>query len=912
MTLLLTSQALVARRSAVQGPLQPLAASLAADLEPLLAREIYFPAQKALLSRQGGRCARDGTLLEFRPFEPHEHRCPRCGEVYRGEVHDRFWIYWYQLWLAERAVHGAALAALGAGERFSTLAEQILDGYALRYLMYPNIDNVLGPTRLFFSTYLESIWLLQICVAIDLLRDTRQALAGRVCDRVIQPSRAIIAEYDEGGSNRQVWNDVALLAAGLVLHDERAVENAVNGKSGIATHLGTGLLSDGTWFEGENYHLFAHRGLWYGVTMAEQADLALPAPLVARFQRGFATPFATALPDLTLPSRRDSQYAISLRQWRIAEHLELGAARTDEPELFGHLARLYEAGVPRRDTGRSTSSADVERNQEPTALTRADLSWRALLCARQTLPHLEPIAPRSALLGAQGVAVFRRNAATAYAMLDFGESGGGHGHPDRLNLLLADGETRWLDDYGTGSYVDPSLHWYRSTLAHNAPLVDGRSQARVTGALRAYDERGPAGWVVATADGIASGVTAERVLVVLPGYCIDSLSWSAERNVVLDLPIHADLELDGTVGELEPAEPRGGAGLEDGFEFIRDAGRQLVSAGTTVHARAVQGDRSLELWSRSDSASEWWRATAPGPPSRGERTFRFIRARGYAGQHVTVMTWCNAVADVAIGQIIRVLLRDGTVHTHRRADSGWVIELETAGGRSRIDLDGHVAGRASEMSAGQISRRPPAAITLVRGGRLVSIDLDAAHYRRTEQTWPDAGRPTARVTLRAMKDSLHLEVDVPNSDLTFVRAGAENPFDNEPADINGDGVQLYLRNAEVVSGWMLVPDPDSTLVRSRPIEGSRAPLPGAGARLEIPGAPLEVRAAWQARNHGYRMQIDVQPIPEMLDVVINEMPRGRVRRRGQMVMSGAGGEFAYLRGDRHEEERMIRLHVTDA
>ena len=34
----------------------------------------------------------------------------------------------------------------------------------------------------------------------------------------------------------------------------------------------------------------------------------------------------------------------------------------------------------------------------------------------------------------------------AYVALDYGHSGGGHGHPDRLNLLLVDGATRWLDD----------------------------------------------------------------------------------------------------------------------------------------------------------------------------------------------------------------------------------------------------------------------------------------------------------------------------------------------------------------------------------------------------------------------------------------------------------------------------------
>ena len=87
----------------------------------------------------------------------------------------------------------------------------------------------------------------------------------------------------------------------------------------------------------------------------------------------------------------------------------------------------------------------------------------------------------SLTIASQGYTVHRREGGRAYVALDWGESGGGHGHPDRLNLVVAHGASRWLDDMGTGSYVDPSLHWYRSTLAHNAPLVDGRSQARVNG-----------------------------------------------------------------------------------------------------------------------------------------------------------------------------------------------------------------------------------------------------------------------------------------------------------------------------------------------------------------------------------------------------------------------------------------------
>ena len=39
------------RIAVANGPLRPLADSLAAELEPLLHREIYFPREKALLSR---------------------------------------------------------------------------------------------------------------------------------------------------------------------------------------------------------------------------------------------------------------------------------------------------------------------------------------------------------------------------------------------------------------------------------------------------------------------------------------------------------------------------------------------------------------------------------------------------------------------------------------------------------------------------------------------------------------------------------------------------------------------------------------------------------------------------------------------------------------------------------------------
>jgi len=891
MNLLLDDASFAGRIAIANGSLRPLADSLAAELEPLLHREIYFPREKALLSRTGGRCPDDGELLTFDPFSPHEHRCPRCGRMFQGELHDRFWIYWYQLWLAERAVHASVLSAMRDDARLGELARTILAGYAQRYLTYPNADNVLGPTRLFFSTYLESIWLLQICVAADILLAREPRLIDTVRERIVEPSRALIAEYDEGASNRQVWNDAALLAAARLVGDDRAAERAVHGFSGLTYHLRNGLLIDGSWYEGENYHLFAHRGLWYSVVMAEQAGIPLDVADVDRFQLGFSTPFLTALPDLTLPSRRDSQYAISLRQWRIAEHCELGLSRRDDPALHAALSRLYADDIPHRDTGRATSSADVERNAPPSSLTRADLSWRALLSARAELPPLAGAEPESALLEGQGIAVVRRESARVYVALDYGHSGGGHGHPDRLNLLIADGETRWLDDYGTGSYTDRSLHWYRSTLAHNAPLVDGQSQASTDGSLIAYDERGDFGWVRAAAS-VARDVNITRTVVSTPHYAIDILDWRAPREITVDLPLHLDLEILRGASELFAQKLAGGNGIEDGFDFVRDTFVQHVEACETVAAAAKQINDRLRVWAECSSACDWWRAVAPGPPGRGERAFRVLRTKAAAGRHQIVWAWSDKVAAVLFGDALRVTLDDGSVHEHVAASDAWRIQLPHA---TSIELRG--ARSAPSAATDQKGRSGPGEPPIfLSTSAPTQLELGREHYRRSEASWEDAGRPSAVVELSRTSTGLEIDIRVPASERTFTPADAINRYDNEAPDINGDGVQLYLRSGESMSGWILVPEAASSSVRIRQIDGWRA--------------PRSIDARWSPAHSGYKLHITLPgPLPEALDIIVNEKPNGRQRRRGQLVLSGADGEFIYLRGDRHDKDRLIPIRT---
>ena len=917
--LLLTADQLTERRAIARGPLSALADSLAADLEPLLSRDIHFPTAKALLSRVGGRCETDGTDLEFDPRSPHAHRCPRCARMHTGEWHDRWWIYPYQLWLAERALHGATLFALRGDERHAVFSRSILLGYADRYLDYPNRDNVLGPSRVFFSTYLESLWLLSVTLAADLL-DTAgdSAIAGVVADRIVHPAVELIEEYDEGLSNRQVWNAAAIVAARRFLGDPARATATLGGLEGIVAST---VGDDGTWYEGDNYHQFAHRGLWYGVALGEAMAYEFDPELLGRFDAGFAAPFRTALPDFTYPARKDSRYAASLRQWRFAESCELGVGRgvADDGTLAWALSEMYADDIAAGDTGRARASGEAERHAAPVRLSRADLGWKALLFAAADV-SVEPTEPPGSItVASQGYTIHRRDGGSVYVALDWGESGGGHGHPDRLNLLFSHGAARWLDDLGTGSYVDPSLHWFRSTLAHNAPLVDGRSQLRVSGELLGEGSLQGIDFVSAAVIDLAPGVRVERTVVTAADYFIDEVRWWADREVRFELPIHFAGDAEGI--SFAPRTLDGGAGDEDGFAFVSASESATVAAGTPVLLRAVRHGHAPRALVWVDQASTFFRATGPGQPATDTRRFYVVRCEGRRGVIRTLWPLKSSPWTVEFSAVGVAVRMSDALHRHRSYDADWEVDTGVATGpvqfsRARPVVEVRVESERAdlELAVAQGQIVPPQELPVVDHGAAWFSDLTddqradwsvfalgEQQYRRTEQNWESAGEPSARVAVCATESGLVVDVFANAPMPVFVPADATNPFDNESPDINGHGMQLYLAAGDDGGAWVLVPELPAPSVRARVLAGwGSVPAP---------------RATWRRVHGGFEMRaaiaIDTAAAGIFgLDVIVNDAEPGRTRRRGQLVMSGAEGEFAYLQGDRHDPGRLVPFLVV--
>jgi len=916
-----TAEEVVARREEItRSPdLSALHAHLRERAAPLLARLPPLPDAKALLSSDGGFCPDDGAMLAFDPWSPAKHRCPRCGNVVTGERHDRNWARFQHLWLAERAAHLATLAAVGDDGLAARRASEILRAYAARYWRYPNRDNVLGPSRLFFSTYLESIWIGHYLSAAVLLR-----AAGMLDDdttrgvtQVADEAANLIGDFDEGFSNRQTWNNAGLAAIATWFEDEDLARRAIEGPTGLLEHLLRGFGRDGMWYEGENYHLFALRALLTGAVWARHAgvDVFAERQLSTRLQAALLAPPLTALPDFTFPARKDARFGVSLAQPAYVELWEVGLARLGErragsgaPRLESWLAALYRSAVMKPELFESyLHDAPLEPPPAPRSPSRTALSWWALLFMSPALSADAPAwSPGSVLLDSHGLAVLR--AGDRYVSLECGRYGGGHGHPDRLHLTMHAGGAHWLADPGTGAYTSRDLFWYRSTLAHNAPRLDRASQPEGDATCDAFDSAGEWAWVRGRYGEIV------RTVISGPAYLLDVVELASRTDHTVELPWHFSGagDVGGGRGTWTSAD------LAD--EFVTRVERFVPDGAGPVAFTLSDGGHTLNAFVSFEG--ELLRAEGPGRPGAARRTFYLVRATGRAARFVSVLEPVTAVPSVrgvrVKGSVIEVDTDQG-VHRHAATAVGGVIE--TGGGRIR--LAGARAPEPPLVPLIELDKPTPAVGAALRADRPPPLDgsldgfdtseplrLDLEdQYRRSEEPFPGADDLSAVAYTAWDDNALYLAVEVTKPEVCF-RAPDAPPLrlDNEPDDIHSDGIQVYLGNpeAEDAVGYLIVPgSPDGGSVRSR----------GAGAS---PGLPEAVQGRWRRTPRGYRVTVAIA-WPEWqrahiggrlrFDLLVNEMEAGRERRSGQLVWSGGNG-WVYLRGDRQEPERFGVLELV--
>jgi hypothetical protein len=915
----LTAEELESRSQLLEesADLQALATALGRRVAVMVKRDPQIPRLKGMLTADGGSCPVDGAPLLFDPWSPSVHKCSRCGAEARGERHDQRWAWHQHLWLAERIAEAATLGVLTNNSEASDWAVRKLEEYAERYFELPNRDNVLGPTHLFSSTYLESIWLTNYLAAAYILREA-EGLSEPTIDavsRVADEAGNLIGEFDERLSNRQTWHNAALAAAAVWFGDEDLATRAIQGPEGLVGHLVDGFGPDGMWYEGENYHLFALRGVLVGAWWARLAGVELFAEAAGqrRLIAALRAPILTALPDGSFPARKDSRFGVSLAQPMYLELWEAGLAFLDDSEtaaiadVSGWLAARYDDAAPLPQLFDSYLHEAGE--PVPAKRSRANLSSWMLLVMRPELPASDPDARTlSVLLPEQGLAVLRGK--EHYASLECGAYGGGHGHPDRLHLSLFANGVHWLADPGTGTYVSRDLFWYRSTLAHNAPRLDGRSQHMEDADCLAFDQGERWGWV----KGAVGKLT--RTVVVGDGHLLDIVEYSADDAKLVELPWHPHSKL----GVLTPGKWES-ASLD--AELVDNVQRFVPEQKGEIRIRAVplrsDGEHALELIFLGED--ELLRASGPGRPGSGERqNFLVRRQEGRYVRLISVLRWGGppVTAVRTAGSEIIVELDAGRI-VHRPTPEGWEVEQEgkrehLKGTRRNIlrklSLDtatGPLTGFIPPVATAPRLEPPPLDGSLDGFPHDPSIEFDHDdQYRRSELPYEGAEAFSARGYLGWDDSALYVGIEVIHPEPVFPAAGsAALKLDNEPDLIHADGIQVYLkRGREATQGWLIVPDPDNDALQVRSVS-------------DTDSDPSRVEGKWMRTEEGYTISLAIRqedwpPAPNeetRFDLLVNRMESDRRRRAGQLVWSGGGG-WVYLRGDRQSLERFGRIEFA--
>lgn len=444
----------------------------------------------------------------LKTLAPTRHQCPRCGKIYSGLPYDA------RLYCSQHSELGAAAAHLGLAsllfddQRYARKALDILLGYADRYDAYPLLDirggQAPSAAKVFDQTLNEAIWLIDIAWAYDLVLGAGVGSAdehSKVEEKLLRPSIQTVRRYRAGKSNWQTWHNAGLLAAALVLKDEKLVDEVLNDPSnGVYFQMANSIMPDGAWFEGSwSYHSYSVSALLKTAEAARRSGIDLYTP---ELKKALLVPLKCIMPNGKLPALNDGAESTP-GGW----HYEVAAARYDEPLFEGVVARSKRGGL------------------------------EALLIGIEE-PRRHTSALKSEIFEASGLAILRRG--DQFVSLDFGPHGGGHGHLDKLSVNYFTLGRTFAPDPGRGWPYNLPIHreWYKMTLSHNTVVVDETPQKESQGTLESHDFSGDYHIVTARAEDCYDGVLMKRTVALSSTWLLDVFDVESDQEHIYDWVWH--------------------------------------------------------------------------------------------------------------------------------------------------------------------------------------------------------------------------------------------------------------------------------------------------------------------------------------------------------------------------------------
>lgn len=582
---------------------------------------------------------------------------------------------------------GAALAYSLTGDR--EYAEWTRDGLLAYAAVYPDLPLSNLRVKVFVPSQgplYEARWVAEIAQAYDMVAESgvfTEEQKRRVENDLLRASMVCFKIDDFRNDPRildlhyrcynfQAWHIAAMGLVGLALRDHELVDYAVNSPYGLRHLIAHDIRDDGMfWERSVSYHYFVMSPLvpfteamancgvdLYGLSLPndrskdeDQHYVTDTSDRAKSLKLLWEAPFYLTFPDLSYPALGDSGRG-PLRG--NGEQL-VGYHRYRDPKLAWLLSR--KTAVEQRD-------------------------WRFLL---YDLPPSPPAAlpikdgtfaltgqyrNGCSLLPSTGVAVLRqvsgdfirRPDATAVS-LSYGAYGGGHGHPDKLNIVIYAQGRQWIPGFGSMPYYTHwKADWTAHSVSHNVMVVDGISQRpvgardwawprdtaadRVLGKLESFDPR--ARLAGASCDRLYDGLVMRRTVrldrnCVIDDYIAAPTSGSAASRR-FDYVLHIDGRLESSSAPLSPRS--GKLGDRFGYQLVEQ--KQALQTTGAVRFTFAAGDRRFRIWVAPVDGTPTEAIIAEGLTNSPEVTMPMLvlRRNGARARFVTVMEPVQAGAEV--------------------------------------------------------------------------------------------------------------------------------------------------------------------------------------------------------------------------------------------------------------------------
>ena len=267
---------------------------------------------------------------------------------------------------------------------------------------------------------------------------------------------------------------MVLWALGAVLGNEELVEEAIDGRYGLAVNMSNNTFRDGKW--------------WY-----DSPGYAVGAVTQVILDRLFSMKGRERIEDHRLRIRESIEFARNIVcDGRIPAIGDTGGAdsRMKVQNPFANceideLAYIHTGDGAYRNRLLSLSEGNVDRIRERYA------DANLLFHADPIRGKSRPFVPRTTVFHDSGIAILRTGANIAsrkHLVLNYGKGNGGHGHRDKLGINIITFGYDLACDLGypttfTHKKVDG---WEKHTASHATVCIDGQAQEIATGSLRFY------------------------------------------------------------------------------------------------------------------------------------------------------------------------------------------------------------------------------------------------------------------------------------------------------------------------------------------------------------------------------------------------------------------------------------------